>query len=77
MPGAAWAAVEFLRSQRGVKGSVKTGLKIVPVAIVYTDKARYRSRVRFFLSFWVLSTYLSAVIGIGQVCLNFVEWGVR
>ena len=48
MPGAAWAAVEFLRSQRGVKGSLKTGLRIVPVAIVYTDKARYRSRVCFF-----------------------------
>lgn len=45
MPGAAWAAVEFLKSQRGVKGSLKTGLKIVPVAIVYTDKARYRSRI--------------------------------
>lgn len=42
LPGAAWAAVEFLRSQQR---GVKTGLKIVPVAVVYTDKARYRSRI--------------------------------
>ncbi|EDR09927.1 glycerol-3-phosphate O-acyltransferase [Laccaria bicolor S238N-H82] len=42
LPGAAWAAVEFLRSQQR---GVKTGLKLVPVAVVYTDKARYRSRI--------------------------------
>ncbi|KAF4610143.1 hypothetical protein D9613_010682 [Agrocybe pediades] len=59
MPGAAWAAVEYVRyavedgkqetSYRG-KGKEKevegrTGLVIVPVAIVYTDKSRYLSRI--------------------------------
>jgi len=66
MPGAAWAAVEFLRSQRGVK----TGLKIIPVAIVYTDKARYRSRVRFFFLCGYCRVYLLA-LDIGQVRLDF------
>ncbi|KAF8154540.1 hypothetical protein B0H34DRAFT_660490 [Crassisporium funariophilum] len=41
MPGAAWAAVEYGRAE----GRGETGLTIVPVAIVYTDKSRYRSRV--------------------------------
>lgn len=60
MPGAAWAAVEYARfvsHDRGgkttdAKGKGKeaepglhTGLKIVPVTIVYTDKSRYQSRV--------------------------------
>ena len=62
MPGAAWAAVEFLRSQRGVKGNLKTGLKIVPVAIVYTDKSRYRSRVCFLLSLWRIVEFLISPI---------------
>ncbi|KAF9527174.1 hypothetical protein CPB83DRAFT_856494 [Crepidotus variabilis] len=54
MPGAGWVGVEYLkfitRSEGTVneKGKPRTGdnsLKIVPVAIVYTDKTRYRSRV--------------------------------
>ncbi|KAF9562082.1 glycerol-3-phosphate O-acyltransferase [Agrocybe pediades] len=42
MPGAAWAAVEYMRYAE-VEG--RTGLVIVPVAIVYTDKSRYLSRI--------------------------------
>jgi hypothetical protein len=43
IPGVAWDAVSFLRSQRKVKG--KTGLTIISVVIVYTDKARFRAKV--------------------------------
>jgi len=57
MPGAAWAAVEFVRYAVNEKGKdvlgkgkekeivIHTGLQIVPVAIVYTDKSKYQSRV--------------------------------
>ncbi|KAJ3510928.1 hypothetical protein NLJ89_g4397 [Agrocybe chaxingu] len=60
MPGAAWAAVEYVRyvrenadpgcvsiSEKGKEkeGEMPTGLRIVPVAIVYTDKTRYQSRI--------------------------------
>lgn len=74
LPGAAWAAVEYVKSVRedklarmesdrarevyiygeGRKGE-RTGLKVVPVGIVYEDKARYRSRVSGIgLCFWGL-----------------------
>ncbi|CAA7257510.1 unnamed protein product [Cyclocybe aegerita] len=60
MPGAAWAAVEYVRyardngdpscaniSEKGKEkeAEVSSSLRIVPVAIVYTDKTRYQSRV--------------------------------
>ena len=63
LPGAAWAAVEYARhireqgtgqpEQEIGKGKAKaveveTGLMIVPVAVVYTDKSRYLSRVSEF-----------------------------
>ncbi len=64
LPGAAWAAVEYARHirehgtgqpEQGVgKGKAKaveeveTELRIVPVAVVYTDKSRYLSRVSEF-----------------------------
>jgi len=65
LPGAAWAAVEYARyvRDRGIdRGSVSgkgkgkdvpvnTRLRIVPVAIVYTDKSKYQSRVRKILDF--------------------------
>ncbi|KAJ6513275.1 hypothetical protein C8R45DRAFT_963074 [Mycena sanguinolenta] len=44
LSGAAWAALEFVRSQRT---SGKTGsVVIIPVGIVYTNKSKFRSRVR-------------------------------
>jgi len=69
MPGAAWAAVEYaryvrdhdepnnLRSQNGgVEGRERdTGLKIVPVAIVYTDKSQYQSRVSHLSTLYTVS----------------------
>ncbi|KAJ7603789.1 glycerol-3-phosphate O-acyltransferase [Mycena polygramma] len=43
LSGAAWAALEFMRSRHagGKTGSVV----IIPVGIVYTDKSKFRSRV--------------------------------
>jgi glycerol-3-phosphate O-acyltransferase/dihydroxyacetone phosphate acyltransferase len=40
--GAGWAAVEYVRSRGEGRRVV-----IVPVAVVYTDKSQYRSRVSF------------------------------
>ena len=63
LPGAAWAAVEFARylkekkpketgKGRGIEepmgNAIDSGLRIVPVAIVYTDKSKYLSRVSEF-----------------------------
>jgi glycerol-3-phosphate O-acyltransferase/dihydroxyacetone phosphate acyltransferase len=82
LPGAAWAAVEFVRSirreklekmttererlvyLRGVgRDGEKTGLKIIPVGIVYEDKRKFMSRVSSLL--------ISAVgLGVNQVCFN-------
>lgn len=59
LPGAAWAAVEYARyvhdrvvDQGSINGKGKarevplnTRLRIVPVAIVYTDKSQYQSRI--------------------------------
>ena len=56
MSGAAWAAVEYLKWERGranangkneasASSSKAQKLVIVPVSIVYTDKSRYLSRV--------------------------------
>ncbi|KAF9044221.1 hypothetical protein BJ165DRAFT_1347805 [Panaeolus papilionaceus] len=52
MSGAGWAGVEYLKLWRerqhrkgrdGTRGA--SGLRIVPVSVVYTDKARYRSKI--------------------------------
>ncbi|KAF5339816.1 hypothetical protein D9611_009144 [Ephemerocybe angulata] len=43
MPGAAWAALEYTRAIQGEEGA--QGVKIVPVAITYTDKSKYLSRI--------------------------------
>ncbi|KJA21828.1 hypothetical protein HYPSUDRAFT_683762 [Hypholoma sublateritium FD-334 SS-4] len=62
LPGAAWAAVEYVRyvheqevdrqredvgkgKGKAVEAEIETGLRIIPVAVVYTDKSRYLSRV--------------------------------
>lgn len=42
--GAAWAAVEYAKAMT-LKGKEKEAVEIVPVAIVYSDKTCYRSRV--------------------------------
>lgn len=43
--GAAWAALEFMKwtKENGYKGDPVT---IIPVAIVYTNKSKYRSQAR-------------------------------
>ena len=45
MPGAAWAALEYTRAEGGKGKDTTRGFRIVPVAITYTDKAKYLSRV--------------------------------
>ncbi|KAJ7364019.1 glycerol-3-phosphate-1-acyltransferase [Mycena albidolilacea] len=44
LSGAAWAALEFMRSQH-VNGKTDS-VAIIPVGIVYTNKSTFRSRVR-------------------------------
>ena len=44
MSGAAWAAIDYVKWTREQAVKCKK-LTIVPVGIVYTDKARYQSRV--------------------------------
>jgi glycerol-3-phosphate O-acyltransferase / dihydroxyacetone phosphate acyltransferase len=48
--GAAWAALEYSKwlQEEGHNGEPVT---IVPTAIVYTDKSKYRSRVSICLTF--------------------------
>lgn len=49
--GAAWAALEYTKwaKENGVK---QPPLKIIPAAIVYTNKSKYRSQVcNFFTCF--------------------------
>ena len=46
--GAAWAALEYAKLQREQPTSTGSkGIVIVPVAIVYTNKSKYRSDVSF------------------------------
>ncbi|KAF8815561.1 hypothetical protein BYT27DRAFT_7193306 [Phlegmacium glaucopus] len=56
MSGAGWAAVEYARyvhehnnlwsqNGHGEGKETNTGLKIMPVAVVYTDKSQYQSRI--------------------------------
>ncbi|KAJ7274413.1 hypothetical protein B0H12DRAFT_1088579 [Mycena haematopus] len=59
LSGAAWAALEFMRSQHtsGKNGSVV----IIPVGIVYTNKSKFRSRVRVQYGTPIdVSSYISA-----------------
>ncbi|KAL0952573.1 hypothetical protein HGRIS_006829 [Hohenbuehelia grisea] len=68
MPGAAWAGMNFVRSQRDLasKGDGAPevlDLLIVPVGLVYSDKARYRSRVRVrYGTALSVSTFLNEAI---------------
>jgi len=47
--GAAWAALEYTQwaAENGVKGSA---VQIIPTAIVYTNKSKYRSSVSAHIS---------------------------
>lgn len=79
MTGAAWAAVEYARyvhdhnetgiprSQNGNGKGKDIGLKIVPVAIVYTDKSRYQSRVSHSTPNITPSLMLSSL----QICVTY------
>lgn len=49
MPGAAWAALEYTRAT--AKDDRYQGVQIVPVAITYTDKSKYMSRVSGLVCF--------------------------
>ncbi|RDB26185.1 Glycerol-3-phosphate O-acyltransferase 1 [Hypsizygus marmoreus] len=65
LPGAAWTAVEYVRWVRATGKGKREGeeeLTIVPTTIVYTDKARYLSRivVRYGTPI-VTSTYIQEV----------------
>lgn len=46
--GAAWAALEFARWLKQNPGTTQQDVTIVPVSIVYTNKTKYRSEVRFY-----------------------------
>src|SRR5579872_6806021 len=62
--GAAWAALEYAKLQREKStGKTSKGIVIVPVAIVYTNKSKYRSDVS--LSFPARN----------GLCMT--DWGVR
>ena len=48
--GAAWAACEYTKWLKQNPGStIQQDVTIVPVSIVYTNKTKYRSGVRFWL----------------------------
>ncbi|KAJ7158776.1 glycerol-3-phosphate-1-acyltransferase [Mycena filopes] len=61
LTGAAWAALEFMRSQHkdGKTGSIV----IIPVGIVYTNKAKFRSRVHVEYGLPInMASYISATL---------------
>ena len=62
--GAAWAALEYAKLQRE-QGNVSKGVVIVPVAIVYTNKSKYRSDVNLVSPQEVVYTRLIGVLGFG------------
>ena len=64
--GAAWAALEYAKLQREQHtGNQLKSIVIVPVAIVYTDKSKYRSNVRLNLLQAVIHMWLNAIRGFG------------
>ena len=46
--GAAWAALEYTKWLKQNLGTTQKDVTIVPVSIVYTNKTKYRSEVRFY-----------------------------
>ena len=64
--GAAWAALEYAKLQREQpQGNGSKGVVIVPVAIVYTNKSKYRSDVSICLPQIVIHTTLIEMLGFG------------
>jgi 1-acyl-sn-glycerol-3-phosphate acyltransferase len=66
--GAAWAALEYAKLQR--EKPADNGSKeivIVPVAIVYTNKSKYRSDVSLSLLQRVIRVRLTVVLGFGRL----------
>lgn len=45
--GASWVALEYMRWAENNKQAVSDSVRILPVAIVYTNKSKYRSEVSF------------------------------
>lgn len=46
--GAAWAALEYTKWLKQNPSAAQQDVTIVPVSIVYTNKTKYRSGVRFY-----------------------------
>lgn len=64
--GAAWAALEYAKLQREKPvGNGSKGVVIVPVAIVYTNKNKYRSDVRPRLPQRIVCALLTGMLGFG------------
>ena len=64
--GAAWAALEYAKIQREQPtNNGSKGIVIVPVAIVYTNKSKYRSDVSLRSLQEMVYLRLIAVLGFG------------
>jgi glycerol-3-phosphate O-acyltransferase/dihydroxyacetone phosphate acyltransferase len=64
--GAAWAALEYAKIQRQQPASNRSkGIVIVPVAIVYTNKSKYRSDVGLRLPLRIYHAWLMEMLGFG------------
>ena len=48
-PGASWVALEYMKWADSKDEVAFKSVKILPVAIVYTNKSKYRSEVRFMI----------------------------
>ena len=66
--GAAWAALEYTKwaAENGVKGP---GVRIIPAAIVYTNKSKYRSSVS--PPYFIARYYIEADIGYYEVSFGW------
>ena len=65
--GAAWAALEFTRWLKQNPGTTQQDVTIVPVSIVYTNKTKYRSEVRFY--YIIFTKKLITILGYYRVWL--------
>ena len=66
--GAAWAALEYAKLQQSQPaGNRSKGIVIVPVAIVYTNKSKYRSDVSLYSPHRMAYVQLIGVLGLGEL----------